>query len=366
MRVKNRSPKQGLPLARMKVLIAAGGSGGHLLPAQQLAAVLEPDGEVLFAGNRIDVSPFFQRDRFTYVPIRSAPFCLKGLVRFTKEALIGCLQSLRLMRRFSPDVVVGFGSFHSFPVLLAAAILRKKIVLFEANCLLGKVNRLFAPLSRIVAAQFILDGAPRNMRIVPLLPWTDRKEEIDKRRAAEEIGLSSQAPICLVFGGSQGADFINRAVPALIPKGVQVIHLAGHEAAAREVSERYRQAGIVAVVKSFETNMPRVYAAADYAICRSGAGTMAELIRYSLPALLIPFPFAMDDHQRINAEFLAKKSNGAKMLVEDLANPQALTQNIEQLVREKDEIRSNLIRLRMECEGRVSLKEQIQQLGQGS
>ncbi len=349
----------------MKILIAAGGTGGHLLPAQQLAASLQSECDVLFAGHRLDTSAFFQREKYHFSSIRSAPFRLnlKGLALFIKESFLGCFQSFRLIRRFSPDVVVGFGSFHSFPVLLAAVILRKKIVLFEANCLLGKVNRLFAPLSQIVASQFLLEKAPRNMRVVPLLPWTDQKRDIEKRQAIEGVGLSPDHPVCLVFGGSQGASFLNRSIPAAMPKGIQVIHLAGNEKAALETSERYRAAKITAIVKSFETNMPLLYAAADFAVCRSGAGTMAELIRYSLPALLIPFPQAMDDHQRINAEFLAKKANGAKMLVEELADLSTLSQEIGQLIREKNEMRSNLIRLRTQCEGRVSLKERILQLG---
>ena len=348
----------------MKVLIAAGGSGGHLIPAQQLASSLS-DCEVLFAGHKLDTSPFFQRERFSFFSIRSAPlqWSIKGLFQFIKESMVGCYQSLKMLRRFRPDVVVGFGSFHSFPVLLAAFILRKKLVLFEANCLLGKVNRLFAPFSQIVAAQFDLKNAPKHLRSVPLLPWTERNNDLDHNQAVKELGFDPSHLVCLVFGGSQGAAFLNRSIPSALPRDIQVIHLTGSDKTAQEVAEQYRAAGIKAIVKGFETNMAKVYAAADFAICRSGAATMAELIHYALPALLIPFPKSMEDHQRINAQFLAKKIGGAKMLDESFAETESLAQRIGQLIQERDDLKKKLIQFHTECVGRVSLKMQIQQLG---
>jgi UDP-N-acetylglucosamine--N-acetylmuramyl-(pentapeptide) pyrophosphoryl-undecaprenol N-acetylglucosamine transferase len=356
--IKNASPT-------MKILIAAGGSGGHLLPAQQLAALMKSDGEVLFAGHRLDSSPFFQRGHFPYQAISAAPLCWspKGLYVFFREMLSGMGQSLRLIRRFSPDVVVGFGSFHSFPVLLAAVLLRRPLVLFEANCCQGKVNRLFAPMAKKVAVQFLLKKAPMNQCFVPLLPWGGQPALPDKMSALKELGLSADRTTFLVFGGSQGASFLNRAIPLSLPRDAQVIHLTGNEESALRVAESYRLAGLPAVVKGFESNMQRAYAAADFAICRSGAGTIAELVRYSIPALLIPFPFAADDHQRINAEFLAKKIRGAKMVDERLADEATLSKEIKEMRIESEHLRDALSRFRFDSQGRVGLREQILELG---
>ena len=349
----------------MKIVIAAGGSGGHLLPAQQLAEVLQKEAEILFAGHRLDSSPFFRRDLFSFRSIAAAPLKLspKGMFCFFRAMVRGVLQSFRLIRDFQPDVVVGFGSFHSFPLLLAATLMRRKIVLFEANCMLGKVNRLFSLNAKIVAAQFVLKKSPKNLCLVPLLPWNGLSVSMEKSRALKQLGLDAGRMTFLVFGGSQGADFLNRFIPACLPDGCQVIHLAGNSEAAAQTAVRYRKAKILSVVKDFESNMPLLYSAADFAICRSGAGTMAELVRYSLPALLIPFPFAADDHQKVNAEFLVKNIRGAVMILEKEASLQALSQAVRQMVHESANCRDALIRFGNECEGRNTLSQRILQLG---
>jgi UDP-N-acetylglucosamine--N-acetylmuramyl-(pentapeptide) pyrophosphoryl-undecaprenol N-acetylglucosamine transferase len=348
----------------MKIVIAAGGSGGHLLPAQQLANELQEEAEILFAGHCLDSSPFFRRESFPFQSIRSAPlrWSIKGLYTFIKEAGLGFLEGWRLIRSFRPDLVIGFGSFHTFPLLLAASVLRRKIVLFEANCILGKVNRLFAPCAQIVASQFPFRD-PIDQKFVPLLPWGAVPLRLEKKEARGRLGLALDRPAFLVFGGSQGARFLNQTIPFCLPPDAQAIHLAGTDEAASRVAEMYYEAHIPAIVKRFESDMPAVYAAVDFAICRSGAGTLAELIRYSLPALLIPFPFAADDHQRLNAEFLAKKIGGAKMLNETSANERTISQAIAELLAESHHLHAALDRYRNECEGRVRFSRQILKIG---
>lgn len=349
----------------MRILIAAGGSGGHLLPAQQLARDLAKDGEILFAGFRLDESPFFDRQNFSYQSISSAPFRLSlfGFFSFIRGAIRGLIESIRLIRRFQPDVIVGFGSYHVFPVLFATMILRRPLVLFEANCLLGKVNRLFARYAKIVASQFSLTQEMENSKLVPLLPWNRISKIMDQKQARALLGLDANKPTFLVFGGSQGAMFINRRIPQVLPKDAQVIHLAGNDREAALVTESYSKADIFAIVKSFESNMPSVYAASDYAICRSGAGTVAELIQHGIPALLIPFPHAAENHQHLNAEFLAKKICGATMLCEQFANEESLQIAIEFLQHQANRMQTSLFRYRQECDGRKSLCDEIIHLG---
>jgi len=311
---------------KRKVLIAAGGTGGHLLPAQQLAALLQEQGiEVVFAGYKLDRSPYFQREKFRFEEVASAPLREKGWVR---ACLRGVWQAVRVLFRERPCAVVGFGSYHAAPILLAAALLGKKLILYEPNLVMGKVNRLLAPFAKKIAVQF---PGKRSKKFVPipLFPWTCPKP-VDPKTARRELGLEPEKQTILVFGGSQGASFFNEKIPAVASAlgTVQIIHLAGSEEAAKLVRSLYAEQGISAVVKAFESNMPLAYSAADFAICRSGAGTMAELIRWSVPALLIPYPYAADDHQRHNAEFLSQLG-GAMTLLQSHAAEKAIVKKIQ-------------------------------------
>lgn len=310
-----------------KILIAAGGSGGHLFPAQQLISLLHGRADVMIAGSGLSKSPFFNGG----VPFRdiaaSAP--KKGfLLRFFANSCRGFFQSVRLLLLFSPDVVVGFGSYHTFPVLLASVVLRKKIVLFEANCVLGKVNRLFSPYASKIAIQFPLSRPLRKSAFVSLLPWIKKEEgPLSKEFARSYFGLNSERRTILVFGGSQGAAFFNEVMPKVILNSDwQVIHCTGKGTVAYP--------GVNASVKGFEKRMDLAYAAADLVICRSGAGTVAELIRYRKPSLLVPFPHASDNHQWENGRFLAHLVKGARILKQEEASAEKIREEIEALFRE--------------------------------
>lgn len=308
-------------MTMLKILMAVGGTGGHLFPAQQLAQLLN-DCDVVFAGHKLGSSPFFDRT----IPFHEIDASSKKREWFS--ILKGFWQSVKLIWKMSPDVVVGFGSFHSLPVLLAAVVLRKKIVLFEANCSLGKVNRLLSRFAKKVAFQFPVRG--EKGVYVPLLPWIGKEAApISPVVAKKSYGIGSEVFTILVFGGSQGAKFINQtfceAAEVLHKRGkvFQVIHLTGKEDAEIKYS-------VPAVVKPFEKEMAVAYAAADLVVCRCGAGTTAELIRYRKPAILIPYPYA-HDHQRKNGEFL---KDGARMVLQKQANAERLAEEIEMICEE--------------------------------
>ncbi|MBX9745029.1 MAG: UDP-N-acetylglucosamine--N-acetylmuramyl-(pentapeptide) pyrophosphoryl-undecaprenol N-acetylglucosamine transferase, partial [Chlamydiales bacterium] len=279
------------------VLIAVGGSGGHLLPAQQLAKILQQESLVAFAGFQLSKSPFFQKESFFFQDIESAPLAPFG--QFLRKSSKGVMQSLRLLRTLNPDIVIGFGSYHAFPLLAASVLLRKKILLYEANCVLGKVNRLFSPFADLLALQFPLEKPTRRKyQYTSYFPWTKDESAPTKQEALYAYGLDGALPVCLVFGGSQGASFFNENAP-LVLSGCQVIHFTGREEAVEKVSSLYQALRIRAFVQSFESNMAKAYAAADFALCRSGAATISELIQHRLPALLVPFPYAADRHQEV-------------------------------------------------------------------
>jgi UDP-N-acetylglucosamine--N-acetylmuramyl-(pentapeptide) pyrophosphoryl-undecaprenol N-acetylglucosamine transferase len=234
--------------------------------------------------------------------------------------------------------VVGFGSYHAFPVLLAALLLRRKIILFEANCALGRVNRLFAPFAWRIALQFPLERPLKRSLLVSMLPWEKSEEfSMTKEEARRSFGLESDRTTLLIFGGSQGAAIFNECMPQVLfyltawcpDLPLQVIHLTGQ-------GERPRYEGIPACVKEFEKTMHVAYAASDIAVCRSGAGTVAELLRYQLPALLVPFPHAAEGHQWKNGEFLAHRVGGAKLLKQSEATPLAMARMIQGLLLEKE------------------------------
>lgn len=319
----------------IKVLIAAGGSGGHLFPAQQLFEKLQSDCEIVFAGHKLSRSSFFAHVRVPFSEIASAPLKRGELLHFFAATWKGFWQSIRLIRLFRPDVVVGFGSYHSFPVLLAATFLRKKIVLFEANCVLGKVNRFFLFAAEKIALQFPLPQPLNKEVFVPYLPWTlSEKKFPSPREGRLYFGLDPNRLTLLVFGGSQGAQFLNEAIPQALAHlkedNIQVIHFTGKG----ETAGSYGK--FPACIKEFEPAMSLAYAAADIVICRSGAATIAELIRFQKPALLIPFPFAAEDHQKKNGHFLAERIGGARLLLQREASPERIAEEIRSLLRDRE------------------------------
>jgi UDP-N-acetylglucosamine--N-acetylmuramyl-(pentapeptide) pyrophosphoryl-undecaprenol N-acetylglucosamine transferase len=343
-------------MARRKVMIAAGGTGGHLFPAQQLAQMLQNDSDLLFAGHKIESSPYFEKEKIPFVEISAHPL-KRG---FFKANWKGFWEAIAAIRAFSPDIVVGFGSFHVFPILLAATILRKKMVLFEANSTLGKVNRLFLPFATRIVFQFPCRS--KKGVLVPLLPWKGESKKIDRDLARIYYGLQREMRTILVFGGSQGASFLNAQAPFAISRlkeRFQVIHFTGPNDL-ETVKAAYQKLGIEASVKSFEKEMGYAYSAADLALCRSGAGTVAELIRNRLPALLVPYPFASDDHQRKNGEYLAHSLKGARLLIQADATLGRLVDELNLLSLEIEERRQAFTE--HEFENRVHLAQIIRWL----
>jgi UDP-N-acetylglucosamine--N-acetylmuramyl-(pentapeptide) pyrophosphoryl-undecaprenol N-acetylglucosamine transferase len=329
-----------------RVLVAAGGTGGHLFPAQALAEGLlkrEKGIEVLFAGKGLALNKYFYRDLFSFRDIESAtPFGgqLRGVFRSIRGIVRGLKQSFAILKEFQPDLVVGFGSYHTFPLLLAALIKNIPIALFEPNSIPGKVNRLFSRFSILSAVQFAEATQYMSGRIVEVsIPLWQRggvkRAHVGSSR--EYFQLDPERVTLLVFGGSQGAASINKVVSKVLEKGIarkdlQVVHITGNVAAKQEVEDCYRQIGLLACVKDFETRMDHAWRAADFAICRSGAATLGELIAFEVPAILIPFPKAADDHQTKNALFLQNQVRGGIHLSEEDLSEESLVMALEKML----------------------------------
>lgn len=330
-----------------RIVIATGGTGGHVFPAQALARQLQeedPSSEILFMGGGLDRNKYFDREQFSFHSIASAtPFRKSFFNLFSSMTSLtkGIFQSLRGIQKFKPCLVIGFGSFHSFPVLAAAVIQRIPIILFESNSVPGKVNRIFSRWALYSAVQF--PKAKERMKglcyEVGMPFWkTKGSQNILPNEARAYFSLQPEKLTFLVFGGSQGANSINAIFASALKNlnetqgDVQVIHITGNESSAKEMKKIYVAQGIASCVKAFEEKMHLAWKASDIAICRAGAASLAELMVFEIPGILIPYPHATDQHQLKNALFMQEEVGGAICLREKDLNAYELHQVIQKIM----------------------------------
>jgi len=295
----------------MCVVITAGGTGGHLFPAQNTARELKEHIkglEVVFMAKGLNTNSRFRREEFRYYDIPSGPITPKKLLFSTASILYGVIKSIKLLRKLKPAVVVGFGSYHSFPVLVAAKLLGIDIILHEANSIPGKVNKLFSPYA-VWTGVFFPDAALHLKGKVVQTDIPLRKERSTRKEALAHYGLPEDCFTILVFGGSLGASRLNELAHDAITrlqKRVQVLHFTGSSEERLTYESRVR-----AHVAPFEHNMHYAWAAADLAITRAGASTVAESIAFGVPSIFIPYPQSADGHQDKNAAFVVEQIGGA-------------------------------------------------------
>ena len=294
---------------RQTIVIAVGGTGGHVLPAGIIGRKLSERFDVVYIGVGLSTNPFFDKEGSRYFDVEGAGL-KKGALHCGLKNISGIRQARKLLRTLKPTFVIGFGSFHSFPVLAAAAYLGIPYDLFEFNVVPGLVNRLFSRGARNVFLHF----APKRKKIKGNITFIDYAFEDEKIYRKEEalnhFGLQKDKKTILVFGGSQGAEAINdlmaKAAP-LIKDEYQILHFPGKES---DLKKYYDELHVTAHVHPFCNRMDLAWVAADIAICRSGAGALREILIYETPAILIPYPAAKDDHQTYNAKFIEELGAG--------------------------------------------------------
>jgi UDP-N-acetylglucosamine--N-acetylmuramyl-(pentapeptide) pyrophosphoryl-undecaprenol N-acetylglucosamine transferase len=302
----------------LRVVVAGGGTGGHLFPGIAVARELlrrMPDAQVTFAGTARGIeSRVIPREGFALDLIRSAG--LKGaspaaLARGVLLLPLGGLDAWRILGRRSPDVVIGVGGYSSGPVVLAAALRRIPTMLLEQNAVPGLTNRTLARVVDAAAVTFEETVTYFGRRgFVTGNPVRAEFLDVDGSGGAQTAD-GAAAPRILIFGGSQGAHAINMAMVEAAPKlaaypgGMAITHQTGERDLA-DVRGGYRRAGLEARVEPFLFAMDREVKAADLVVSRAGATTLAELTAAGKPALLVPLPTAADDHQRRNADVLAR------------------------------------------------------------
>ncbi len=295
-----------------RVLIAAGGTGGHFYPGLVIALELRKHGwEPLLVVKKDDpAKPRLEAEGLACLevdlggmPRRPGP----GLFVFAWKVLASMRLLSRVVRDFRPSLVLGMGGYLTFPCVWGAMRRGVPAALHEANAILGLANRASAALgARLFWGLPPWDGEGTVVG-TPIRPALHANADRAKARAA--FGLAADKKTILVFGGSQGAKAINAAVaPALKGAGLdaQILHLAGKDKAG-EPRSAYKAAGIQAVVLDYCEDMASAYAAADVVVCRAGASTLAELAAQRKAAILVPYPHAAANHQDFNARVFEKR-----------------------------------------------------------
>ena len=334
-----------------RVILTAGGTGGHLFPAQAVADKLQGQSDILFVGGGLNSNRYFDQNKYPFQEISTSTLSLRHPFKAIKASwsiLKGVFQSFIIFKKFKPDLVVGFGSFFTFPLLLAAKIKKIPILLHEQNSLPGKVNRLFARSALLTAITFpetalLIQGKSERVSF----PLRFSPKRVEKKEALEYFGLDFGKRTLLIFGGSQGGSGLNRLfmeAASSLPNDVQIIHFTGNKEVKEKALELYQKLKLTCVVKEFEVRMDHAWSLADLAFTRAGAATIAELIAWEVPAILIPFPFATDGHQEKNGEHFTACVKGGSMFLEGKTNGKELQKVLDNYLRSdlmtyKDEIR---------------------------
>ncbi|ADI38737.1 UDP-N-acetylglucosamine--N-acetylmuramyl-(pentapeptide) pyrophosphoryl-undecaprenol N-acetylglucosamine transferase [Waddlia chondrophila] len=331
---------------RRKVVIAAGGTGGHLFPALSLAHQLEKRGDsILFAGGKLGANSLFDKGRFPFQEISCARPTFKSPL-FPFKIAKGIVQSVNIFRTFKPDFLIGFGSYYTFPVLAAAKMMKVPFVIHEQNRVPGRVNRLFTSSASFTAIHFpsVAGKIKGKCQLVemPLRPGFEKRW--DPVEAKREYGFSDELPVILVFGGSQGAEAINQLLydSAELLTRFQILHFTGTVDGEKKLARRYGEAGIKAHVRVFEKEMARAWSAADLAVSRAGAASIAEQLAAAVPGILIPYPYATDRHQDANADYLISLK-GAVKIPQSQLSPATFIEAIDSMLPKLESMRSALL-----------------------
>jgi UDP-N-acetylglucosamine--N-acetylmuramyl-(pentapeptide) pyrophosphoryl-undecaprenol N-acetylglucosamine transferase len=336
----------------MKVLIACGGTGGHLFPGVAVAEVLHArrhQVRLLVSEKAIDQTALAAStgcsSRSDGIGVEVVPavgyegagqlitFCLR-LAKATRECVAAC-------DKFEPDVVLGMGGFTSAPAILGARWFRKRgtaALIHESNAVPGKANRWAARLADHVAVG-LADCAPYFGRKPVTVTGTPIREALRRGKVADahaQLGLETGRLTMLIAGGSQGSHAINEAVTLALPRlksradALQFVHLTGAKDEAF-LRETYEKNGFRARVMSFCGQMELAYSAADAVVARSGASTLTEIAAFGLPSILVPYPHAAGNHQWYNARVF-ERAGAAQLIEQSSADGEAIERG-EQLAR---------------------------------
>ncbi|MFY9609914.1 MAG: undecaprenyldiphospho-muramoylpentapeptide beta-N-acetylglucosaminyltransferase [Blastocatellia bacterium] len=327
----------------MRVIIAAGGTGGHIYPGVAIAREFrrrDPQTEILFVGTARGLeSKIVPREGFALEMIEVG--ALKGVSVFQRikslvQLPLSFVATLRILGRFKPQVVIGVGGYSSGPTLLMAALTRVPTMVVEPNAMPGFTNRVLARF--VDAAALSFEDAIKyfgKRGVVTGNPVRGDFSNLKKRERGERLNI-------LIFGGSQGSRAINTAMTGALSQlqrereRLAITHQTG-EQDFEMVKRGYQEAGFEADVRPFIHEMAAQFERADVLICRAGATTAAEVAAAGKAAIFVPFPFATDDHQRKNAEAF-ERAGAARMILQKELTPGRLAQELTRLIEHPEEI----------------------------
>lgn len=320
----------------MRWVMAGGGTGGHIYPALALAAAVKtilPDAQIWFIGASQGLEQrIIPQHGYPLLTVLSHPFprqlfSPKSLLAGS-AMLYGIFQALKHLKNLRPKVVVGTGGYASVCALIAGKFVGAKIVLFEANSIPGRTNKLLAKI-----ADWVVTGFPEAANFFPKgkatytgVPIRADVRNMDRATARKTLMLTENEQCLLVFGGSRGAQRINEALWDALPKlllrpSLKIVHICGsqweqdakriQEVLPEDVRERYQPFG-------YREDMPILLHSADLSVSRAGASSIAELLVAGVPSILVPYPFAIYDHQRFNALSVVRRGAASMILNADL------------------------------------------------
>lgn len=332
----------------MRIIISGGGTGGHIYPA--LAIVQEirnrlPESVILYVGTQKGMeSTIVPRAGFDFKTIDIGGINRSSLLKASSS--LGKLprsffQAWQVVRDFEPDIVIGTGGYVSFPVVMAATFYRCKTYIHEQNALPGLANRSLA--RRVDCVMLTFPEARKYLKgkLITVTGLPVRKDimDVDAGQAREELGLAEEKFTLLVFGGSRGARTINRAMldamERFYKEDIQIIWLTG-DASYQEIKHNLADRVNLDSMQCNLTLLPYMdninlaLAAANLAVCRAGASTLCELAVVGLPAVLVPYPYAAENHQEMNARALVSK-NAANMVIDEFLDGDTLYQKVNEL-----------------------------------
>ncbi|MCM8820776.1 MAG: UDP-N-acetylglucosamine--N-acetylmuramyl-(pentapeptide) pyrophosphoryl-undecaprenol N-acetylglucosamine transferase [Candidatus Omnitrophica bacterium] len=334
----------------VNVAIITGPTGGHFFPGLAIAEQLQEKVKAeifFFVPGRSYITRWLEQKGFYYKVIQEVRITIKKPLSFFKFIYL-IFRSLIIILKGKFDIVVVTGSYTTLPFLLASFLCNKRMFVHEQNFIPGKITKLSGIIADRIALSFpspfllhkkktVITGFP-----VPM----DFKKRYPKKDILAEFNFTERNKTILIIGGSQGAAFLNNLIienmDYLSKKNFQFIHLAGGKNK-EELIDKYKKYGINAQVFEFYFDMAKLYSITDIAICRAGAGTIAEICEWKIPAIVIPYPYA-GGHQRYNALYLTKQG-GCNMLEQNYESIHLFPDVFEKTLKEMDAIKKKLERI---------------------
>lgn len=361
----------------MNFVLAAGGTGGHMIPAHALAAELKARGHgvlLITDARGAKIPGLFDEVPVHILPAGRLTKTPWGMLKALKSVMAGRREAKALYAKHRPDAVVGFGGYPAFPALLAASSLKIPTVLHEQNAVLGRVNRLLAGDAAAIATAYERVGRLKpSHQIKTSLVGNPVRASIVRLGELPFPAFDEYAPLkLLVTGGSQGATVLGEVVPAGLGKlddtlrhRLQVVQQCRADDI-EGVRETYRELGIPAELSTYLRDIDQKLGECHLMIGRAGASTIAELTAAGRPSILVPLPIATDDHQTANARELAR-AGGARMIPQPQFTPETLARQIEALAADPEALSNAAARALSVGRPHAArnLAELVERIGQG-